>query len=389
MRIGIFGGVFDPVHEGHISVANAAIQAGLDQIILLPGPQKTDMRQAVASPAERVKMCRLAAQTDARITVSALEADQLHAVATIDTVRRLTKELHGAQLTILLGTDKLPGLPYWDEAKKLFELCDFLIAPRAGVDHAFALEKARQAGARVEMLDAKVTPGSSVVIRAQIEKMDEPDNLPLSVAVYIAQNGLYHDQALLSVRERMSEKRFQHTLGVRYEAVRLAALHRIPLQKAALAAMLHDCAKGLPFEEMLSLAAQAGITDENLLSSPALLHGPVGAYIAKTRLHVLDEDVLNAVANHTVGREGMSPLELCIFVADATEPNRDVYPGLERMRALADISLEAAALLSLNLTRAYLFSRGKTFNPLSDLTARFLTDRVPRELLYLTRAATQ
>ena len=106
---------------------------------------------------------------------------------------------------------------------------------------------------------------------------------------------------------------------------------------------------------------------------------PGGACIAQTRFGVQDEDILNAIRNHTVGRPGMSPLELAIFVADATEAGREDYPGLSEIRRLSDISLEAAALKSLQCTDEYLAGTGRAIFPLSreamaDLSARLSPD---------------
>ena len=109
-----------------------------------------------------------------------------------------------------------------------------------------------------------------------------------------------------------------------------------------------------------------------MLSSGAMLHGPVGAYVAKTQFGVRDEDVLNAIRNHTVGRPGMSKLELCIFVADATEENREDYEGLDDLRFLAEKSLPAAALHSIRLTKKYLEETGKPFYPIVNDTIHYL-----------------
>lgn len=389
MRIGVFGGVFDPIHSGHAAVVRAALKSALDRVVLVPGPQSTPLREAVAPARERIRMCELLARSDARIDVCRFEALSQTPVLSFQTIAHLQKQFPRDDFTLLLGADKLEGLRHWEKREKLFPMCDFLCFERAGVLHAEALQRAREAGARVQMLSVPITPGSSPVIRARVAAYEEAPDLPASIAVYIAQNGLYHGDELLRVREGMSDKRFRHTLGVRYEAVRLADLHGIPLQKAQMAAMLHDCAKDLPLADMQELSKAAGISDSGLLSSPALLHGPAGAYLAKTKFHVTDEDVLNAIRSHTVGRAGMSPLETLIFVADATEPGRESYAGLDRLRKLSEMDLCAAALLALNLTRDYLRQKKKPFDPISLQTAAWLTTAVPPDLLYLTKTNSQ
>ena len=114
------------------------------------------------------------------------------------------------------------------------------------------------------------------------------------------------------------------------------------------------------------------VDDENMLSSGAMLHGPVGAYVARYQFGVRDEDVLNAIRSHTIGRPGMTKMELCIFVADATEEGREDYEGLDRLRYLAPRSLPAAALTSIRLTREYLMKTDRPFFPVVNDTIAYL-----------------
>ena len=189
----------------------------------------------------------------------------------------------------------------------------------------------------------------------------------------MAEHGLYQPDFLPKLRGMMNPHRFEHTLGVRREAVRLAHLHGLPVQRAALAGLLHDCAKGMPLKEMRRIAVNERLTeDEAVLSSTALLHAPVGAYLAQTEFGIRDEDVLNAIRSHTVGRVGMSRLEMCIFVADATEAGREDYEGLIELRRLADFSLPAAVYYSLQLTQDYLKKNNRAFDASSLRTMAYL-----------------
>ena len=176
---------------------------------------------------------------------------------------------------------------------------------------------------------------------------------------------LSEEEIIEQLKPLISEKRLRHTLGVRDMALELARIHQIDPEKARLAALLHDCAKGYSYEDGLKLAKKAGIHDSQFLSSPPLLHGPLGAYLAKSKFGVADEDVLNAIYYHTAGRRNMSGLELCIFVADACELTRMPYPGLEEIRTAAYQSLKEAARLELEHTKAYVLAQGKPYSPLS------------------------
>ncbi len=364
-KLGVLGGTFDPIHEGHIALAKEALlHGGLDGVVFLPMAHPAH-READASAEDRMAMCALALQNEPNFYLS--KAGMKPSVRyTADTLSPLRKEFPHASFTLIIGADKLLSLPYWRDADKLFAACDFLCFSRSGVDTAQAVEKARDAGARVRMMPEFSTPYSATLIRAQTAQYQDAPGLDKNVLCYMAERGLYQPDFTPKLRTMMNPRRFQHTLGVRKEAVRLAKLHGLPVQRAALAALLHDCAKGMNLKDMNRVARENHLTDsEAVLSSGALLHAPVGAYLAKKEFHIQDEEVLDAIRNHTVGRPGMSMLEMCIFVADATEEGREDYKGLKELRALADYSLPAAVMRSLELTQEYLRETGRPFDPVS------------------------
>ena len=375
-RLGVLGGTFDPIHEGHLMLARQAIEkAGLDQVIFLPMASPAH-RDTEAAAYHRYAMCSRAIEGERHFLLSRAGMDD-HNRYTIDTLDELRREFPDASFTFILGADKLPSLPYWRGADRLFALCDFLCFPRKGVSTNETLEKARAAGARVQLLTVDCMPYAASLLRAKISQLQDPQGLPQGVLWYIAENGLYQPDWLPQLEKLMNPHRFQHTLGVRSEALRLSMLHGIPLIPTAAAALLHDCAKGMPQMEMEKIAReQQLVSDESMLSSGAMLHGPVGAYVAKNQFGVRDENVLNAIRSHTIGRPGMSPLELCIFVADATEMGREDYPGLQTIRRLARLSLPAAALYSLRRTREYVEKSGKPFFPIAIQTANWLAENL-------------
>lgn len=379
LKVGVLGGTFDPVHEGHLNLARQALAlGGLDRVVLFPMARPAH-RQAVASPEARYEMCRLAIEGMNGLALS--DAGMQPSVRyTADTLGALGREYPGAKLSFILGADKLPSLPYWHGAEKLFAQCDFLCFPRPGISTDEAMEKARQAGARVQMLPVACSPYSSTLIRAQTAQYEDAAGVPKKVLCYMAQQGLYQPDFLPRLKGMMNPRRFRHTLGVRKEAVRLAALHGLPIQKAALAGLLHDCAKGMPLPVMQQIATENHLVqDPDMLSSGAMLHGPVGAHVARQKFGVQDDEVLRAIRNHTIGRPGMSQLELCIFVADATEENREDYKGLKQIRRLSQISLAAAALKSLMLTQEYLEKNNRIFFPAAQDTAKELEGRLTEE----------
>ena len=174
------------------------------------------------------------------------------------------------------------------------------------------------------------------------------------------------------IRKAQKAKRYEHTLGVEYTSAALAMRYGANLQDAVLAGLLHDCAKCLSNGELLQICESEGIpvtSEERKL--PYLLHGKVGSFFAKQKYGVQSQDVLNAVLNHTTGRENMSLLEKIVFVADYIEPGRDQAPDLESLRKLAFEDLDQAVCQILKATLAHLETSGSEIDPRTLETYRY------------------
>lgn len=150
-------------------------------------------------------------------------------------------------------------------------------------------------------------------------------------------------------------KRFEHTLSVAYTAANLAACHGADIEHALTAGILHDCAKCLSDKKLLSICEEHHLqTSREERQKPSLLHAKVGSYLAGKKYNVEDQDILNAIRNHTTGRPNMSLLEKIVFVADYMEPGRKQAPRLEQIRRTAFTDLDGAVLMILEDTLEYL-----------------------------------
>lgn len=179
-----------------------------------------------------------------------------------------------------------------------------------------------------------------------------------------------------SLQEMLSESRYQHSLSVRDTAVSLALRHHINPIKASVAAVLHDCAKCMPLAKMQRIAEEKGIAlDKAIMERGELLHSFVGTELAKSHFGVCDEEILSAIAKHTLGAEEMSELDLLIFVSDLIEPLRKPFTGLQEIRQLAQLSLTDAAIACLLQTEQYVRSRGLPFHEASELCLKQLLKR--------------
>jgi len=176
------------------------------------------------------------------------------------------------------------------------------------------------------------------------------------------------------LKKHLSKDRYQHTLGVAYTAMAMAMRYnpdinsRTFVEKARIAGMLHDCAKCMKNDKKIRICVENDIPCTEIeLEQPCLLHGKVGAYIAKTKFKVTDEDILNAITWHTTGRPGMSMLEKIIFIADYIEPGRQPIPELNEIRQMAFIDIDQTMVKILGNTLAYLRKQGE---PIDEMTQK-------------------
>ncbi|MBR5152381.1 MAG: bis(5'-nucleosyl)-tetraphosphatase (symmetrical) YqeK [Clostridia bacterium] len=165
------------------------------------------------------------------------------------------------------------------------------------------------------------------------------------------------------LQTRLSEKRFSHSLGVAQEAERLAKHYGADPQKAYLAGLVHDCAKEVSKDEtMVQLSAFDIVPDVAAAAAPWLLHGTLGACVAKQEFGIEDEEILDAIRYHTTGKADMSLLARIIFIADFIEPGR-TYPDVAMLREMTYQNLEEAMLFGIDYTIELLVKKKMIIHP--------------------------
>lgn len=163
--------------------------------------------------------------------------------------------------------------------------------------------------------------------------------------------------------ERLTEKRYLHSLAVADEAVRLAEKYGGDPDKAYLAGLLHDIMKDAPKEEMLQTIERFGIILTDIeKSSPKLWHAIAGACYVQRQLDIEDPAVVRAIRYHTTARKNMSQLEKILYLADFTSSDRD-YPGVDRMRRAVDRDMDTAMTEALSFTITDLVDQGRPIHP--------------------------
>ena len=173
---------------------------------------------------------------------------------------------------------------------------------------------------------------------------------------------LTRDKLIQTIQSQMSQKRFQHVLGVEQAAVQLAEKYGASIEAASIAALTHDYAKERNNKEMQDLIFNEKLDLEWLDYGSNIWHGPLGAILVERELGISDADILNAIRHHTIGAEKMTVLEQVIYVADYIEPGRD-FPGVEHARTLARENLQAAVQYETKQLLQHLIEQNRKIYP--------------------------
>ena len=371
MKIGVYGGTFNPPHLGHLAAARAAVEAlELDKLLLIPAavPPHKDLPQETPSLEHRLAMVEKMADAmglSKVVEVSRLEVERSGKSYTSDTLEAIHDQYPGAQLWLLMGTDMFLTLHQWhdpEEILKLAGICAFGRKEQDG-EAVFAPQRSRleeQYGAKVvTMTLPDLVDISSTRLRALLAEGEGREYLHPSVYGYILMHGLYGTHADLKHLDipelracsysMVKEKRVRHIRGTEEEAVRLAKRWGADETLARRAGILHDCTKYLELDEQLELCRKYGVElDEMEQCMVKLLHSKTGACIARAIFGEPDE-VFWAIFWHTTAKADMTTLEKILYVADYMEPNRD-FEGVERLRELAYSDLDKALLLGVEMT---------------------------------------
>ena len=369
MKIGIYGGTFNPPHLGHMAAAKAAVAAlKLDKLLLIPAaiPPHKALPSDTPAPEHRLAMVeKWADGMGAGVEVSALELEREGKSYTSDTLRAIRQTYPDAELWLLMGTDMFLTLHLWHEPEVILSLAGICAFGRTEQDGEALFAPQREH--LQKNFDAKITtitlPGlvdiSSTRLREQLENGGGGQYLLPSVYGYILMHRLYGTKADLKNLDlnqlracsysMMRAKRIPHVMGVEEEAVKLAQCWGADPELARRAGILHDCTKYYELPEQLDICEEYGVRLDALEQKAVkLLHSKTGACIAR-EVFGQPQAVYDAIFWHTTGKADMTTLEKVLYIADYMEPNRD-FDGVERLRHLAYTDLDKAMLLGVEMT---------------------------------------
>ena len=372
MKIGVYGGTFNPPHLGHITAARAVFDLlGLDRLLLVPAglPPHKELPPGSPSPSQRLEMTRLAGEQlglGDKVRTLDIELERGGRSFTSDTLAQLREQYPDSELWLLMGTDMFLTLQTWHEPEKILSLAGVAAFGRTEEDteELFSAQLdylyRTYPQARIFTLTLPgVIDVSSTELREKLAKGQGANLLAPAVYGYILREGLYNTNADLKhlplsqlrpvALSYLKHKRIPHVLGTEQEAIRLAERYGADVEKARAAALLHDCTKKLDMPAQLALCEQYGIElDELEQKALKLLHSKTGAAIARDVFGV-DDDIYSAIWYHTTGHAHMTKLEKIIYLADYIEPSRD-FPGVDTLRKVCYEDLDKGLLLGLEMT---------------------------------------
>ncbi len=179
------------------------------------------------------------------------------------------------------------------------------------------------------------------------------------------------------IKNRLSEDRYIHSLGVMEECEKLAKLYNVNEEEARLVGISHDIAKEMKLEEYLEYATQNKIQIDRIeIEIPSILHGKIGADIVKKKYN-FTEEMCKAICYHTTGVENMSNLAKILYVSDKIEKNRkEENYNIERARKLAEEDINKAIIFLLEEGIKLNIDRKKLLHPNSILARNYLIKEI-------------
>jgi nicotinate-nucleotide adenylyltransferase len=372
VKLAILGGSFNPVHLGHLFLADTVLSSlHYDRVVMIPAyrsPFKLAAKDMESTSTDRLEMLAAAIVGDPRLTIDDCEIKREGVSYTVDTLQDIiTRYLPDGKPALIIGDDLSADFLKWKDSDKILELADIIVARRlntAAGDYPFPHTR----------IDNEVMNISSQMVRQRIDEgKDWRSLVPTEARAIIEDRRLYgfsgdtpsdeqcgwpmilHIEA--EARMNLTVERFLHSRNTALLAVDMCRRFGLDPCLGYLAGIAHDLGKQLDGKVLMKLAKADGMKITDLeKKKPGLLHGRVAAVLLRERFGIHNKEVLEAVAFHTSGSADMGPLAKVIYIADKVEPSRNVDPDQRKMCCEED-DLDKVFYAILNKTVSWLQSR--------------------------------
>ncbi len=389
LKLGVYGGTFNPPHKGHISAAAAAAAGlALDKLYIVPSGIPPHKQLPTGSPTgiQRLEMAERSFRSIGVAEVSDMELVRGGVSYTVQTLRRLAADHPDAELWLIVGTDMFVMLDAWKNVTELLELARVAVFTRRGGERDAIRTAAAgfkdRFGMDAVLVEHDATDISSSQLRRLLPGRGGASFIEDETYAYIIQNRLYGAKPDFNwlrqkAYEMLKPSRIAHVAACEEEAVRLARRWGADVGEAREAAILHDITKRQGMDDQLQLCREYDIMTDAVESVEVkLLHAKTGAALARG-LFGASQQVHDAIFWHTTGRPDMTLLEKIIYMADYIESTRR-FDGVEELRSLAYSDLDQAIITGLSMSIEDLRSRGIVPHQYTEQARDWLLEHKPR-----------
>lgn len=305
----LFGGSFDPIHNGHIAIARYSLkQFSAEKVIFIPA--KNPRWKQASDIKHRLEILKLALAKEPDFEISDFEINQDGPVNySIDTVRHFHETYKDDNLYFIIGFDQLDQLSDWHEIEDLSKLVQIVAFARRGYPKNHEAIKKYNVKVIETMIRADI---SSTKIRT-LQSLDTTRE----VIDYIIDNDLYFCK---TVKAYLSKERYQHSINVAKLSYDIAKANNIEPTTAYLAGLIHDVAKSYDKDYAQKLMNE--IFPQYASYPSFTFHQWIGALIASDYFSINNQNILDAITYHTTGRKIMSTYEKILYISDKIEPGR-------------------------------------------------------------------
>ena len=325
MKIGLFGGSFDPVTKQHEQIVKEALNfLNLDRIYVIPtniNPWKND---TVASNEQRFEMLEEVFKNDAKITVSDYELSVGGINYTINTIEYFKSIHQNDTLYYIMGMDQVQKFDQWFQAKKIASIIQLVCFQRGNY----------MCHPNIEKFNFLVGQNEAIIASSSAFKKGDINQVSKKVLQYITNHGLYLENI---IEPTMSKKRFIHTVSMAKVASEIANENQLNGQDAYIAGMFHDIAKEYSVEKNSKIMQEHFLN--HMSEAKAIWHQYTSSYVANHKYFIESNEILDAIKYHTTAKIGMSKLGMCIFVADKYDPSREYDSSQQIELCKKDIEL--------------------------------------------------
>lgn len=302
IKVGLLGGSFDPIHNGHLKLAKAILKDGCQEVWLLPCVLSPFKSQTSSNFQDRVEMIKRAILPFKKMKVCTIEETMSIPSYTVHTLQKL-KEKYSYEFIFYIGNDQAKQLDKWKDIEECMKLAEFRVFKR-DVDE-------------VECdYDLKVVNFDVVDISSTKVRQGAFCDVPKTVRDYIWTRRLYLDEF---VKANMNEKRYLHSVSVANVCKELAIAHHLNEEDAYIIGLLHDICKC--WNKNKSEAWMQCYESRHINEPSAIWHGYLADHYLKKVFKIREKHILKAVHHHVIG-DCSDPYAQIVFIADKCDPLR-------------------------------------------------------------------